>query len=520
MLILATGFDACTGPLLAMNITGRNGVRLADEWADGPQTYLGLTMAGFPNLYAVTGPQSPSVLYNMPLAIEDHLDFIGDAIDHMRAHDHTVMEPTTQAQDQWVYETNALCDMTLLPTSASSWYMGANIPGKPRRVLVYLGGAPRYRAICHNVQRNNYRGFAFAASSRALGAATASSGTASGATAPSASSSGTSSPATSSPATSSPALDPSLMFIVEALRAQGFTGFPAAGVAGARAAVEGFVDLQAPRKEVGAVIDRAYGTDPEQQLRIFVPEGEGPFPVVVYVHGGGFVTGSIEVVDEPARDLASRAGVIVVAATYRCAPEHRFPAAHEDAYAALRWTAENIAGYGGAPTRLGIGGDSAGGLLAAAAAIRAQQEGPQLSALLLVNPLVSPVADTPSRQDYAEGYVIELADLQWFGAQYLNGPEEVTDPRLALDAADLTGLPPTLILTSEYDTLRDEAEQFAEQLITAGVETSVQRFDGMTHDAFLLSGAVPRCVEQRVAAADFLRRALVEDAGEPAFAVA
>ncbi|QGF22659.1 flavin-containing monooxygenase [Raineyella fluvialis] len=485
VLILATGFDACTGPLLAMNVTGRGGVTLADEWADGPQTYLGLTMAGFPNFFAVTGPQSPSVLYNMPLAIEDHIDFIGDAIAYMKEHGHAVMEATAQAQEQWVAETNALCEFTLLPESASSWYMGANIPGKPRRVLVYLGGAPRYRAICDNVQRNDYRGFAFAATSAGLAAAT-----------------------------SSPALDPCLMFIVEALRAQGFTGFPNAGVEGSRAAVEGFVDLQAPRKEVGAVIDRSYGADPEQHLRIFVPEGEGPFPVLVYVHGGGFVTGSIEVVDEPARDLASRAGVMVVAPTYRRAPEHRFPAAHDDAYAALAWTAANIEAYGGDPGRLGIAGDSAGGLLAAAAAIRAQQEGPELSALLLVNPLINPVADTASRREYAEGYVIELADLAWFGAQYLNGPEEVADPRLALDAADLTGLPPTLILASEYDTLRDEAEQFAEQLLAAGVETSVERFDGMTHDAFLLSGAVFRCVEQRLAAADFLRSTLVERAEE------
>lgn len=485
VLILATGFDACTGPLLAMNITGRDGRRLADEWADGPQTYLGLTMAGFPNLFAITGPQSPSVLYNMPLAIEDHVDFIADAISYMREHGHTVMEATEQAQEQWVHETNALCDMTLLPESASSWYMGANVPGKPRRVLVYLGGAPRYRAICDNVQRNDYRGFAFSARTAEL-----------------------------DPADASPALDPCLMFIVEVLRSQGFPGFPGAGVEGARAAVEGFVDLQAPRQEIGAVIDQAYGADPEQRLRIFVPEGEGPFPVLVYVHGGGFVTGSIEVVDEPARDLVKRSGAMVVAPTYRRAPEHTFPAAHDDTYAALAWVADNIASYGGDPSRLGIGGDSAGALLAAATAIRARQEGPEPSAMLLVNPLVNPVAETESRQKYAEGYVIELADLQWFGAQYVNGPQDLADPRLALDTADLAGLPSTLIMTSEYDTLRDEAEQFAEQLLAAGVPTSVQRFDGMTHDAFLLSGAVFRCVEQRLAAGDFVRAALVEGVEE------
>lgn len=482
VLILATGFDACTGPLLAMNITGRGGVKLSEEWADGPQTYLGLTMAGFPNLFAITGPQSPSVLYNMPLAIEDHVDFIGDAIAYMRERDLVVMEATEQAQEQWVYETNALCDMTLLPDSPSSWYMGANIPGKPRRVLVYLGGAPRYRAICGNVQRNDYRGYAFAATTAEL--------------------------ETAKP---SPALDPSLMAIVEILKGQGHTGFADAGVDGTRAAVESFAQMQAPKPEVGRVVDAAYGTEADQKLRIFVPEGEGPFPVVVYVHGGGFVGGSLEVVDEVSRDLARRSGVIVVSPTYRRAPEAKFPAAHDDVYAALQWVAQNIAAYGGDPSRLAVAGDSAGGLLAAATAVRTKEDGPELSAMLLVYPLINPVADTESRREFADGYVITLEDLQWFGAQYLNSGEEVSDPRLAVDTADLTGLPPTLVITNECDTLRDEAEQFAEKLIAAGVETSVQRFDGLAHGVFWMSGAVPRCKEQRVAAADFLRTRLVED---------
>jgi len=159
VLVLATGFDACTGPLLAMNITGRDGVRLADVWADGPQTYLGLTVAGFPNLFMVTGPQSPSVLYNMPLAIEDHIDFVADAITWLREHGLATLEATTDAQDAWVRQTNELAQATLLPDSPTSWYMGANIPGKPRRVLVYLGGAPAYRAICDDVVAGGYDGF-------------------------------------------------------------------------------------------------------------------------------------------------------------------------------------------------------------------------------------------------------------------------------------------------------------------------------------------------------------------------
>jgi cation diffusion facilitator CzcD-associated flavoprotein CzcO/acetyl esterase/lipase len=476
VLVLATGFDACTGPLLAMNITGRDGVRLADEWADGPQTYLGLTVSGFPNLFMVTGPQSPSVLYNMPLAIEDHIDLIGDTIAYMAEHGHVVIDASEQAQDQWVAETTAISEMTLLPKSASSWYMGANIPGKPRRVLVYLGGAPRYRAICDNVQANDYRGFRFAGSSRELDGAGY-----------------------------SRALDPSVMFIVEALKAQQFTGFRAAGVEASRAVVGSFVDMQAPKKAVARVTEASYGDDPEQRVRIYTPiDSDTPLPVHVQVHGGGFVGGDLETADEPARDLAVRTGSIVVSVTYRRAPEHKFPAAHDDAYAALRWTIDNIADHGGDPTRVALGGDSAGGTLAAAAALQAAKDGISLSALLLVYPLVNATISTPSRAEFATGYVIELDDLAWFGEQYAATADDVNDVRLALDTGDLSGLPPTLVLTMECDTLRDEAEQFAALIREAGAQAQSVRFDGLAHGVFWMSLAVARGNDLRQAAADFL----------------
>lgn len=159
VLVLATGFDACTGPLLAMNVTGRGGLALKDHWADGPQTYLGLMAAGFPNLFMITGPQSPSVLYNMPLAIEDHVDFSVEAIRYLEARGLSVIEPTAEAEREWVDHTNELAQATLLPDSPTSWYMGNNVPGKPKRVLVYLGGAPTYRARCDEVVEAGYSGF-------------------------------------------------------------------------------------------------------------------------------------------------------------------------------------------------------------------------------------------------------------------------------------------------------------------------------------------------------------------------
>jgi cation diffusion facilitator CzcD-associated flavoprotein CzcO len=166
VLVLATGFDASTGPLLAMNITGRDGLLLTDHWRYGPQTYLGLMSAGFPNLFMITGPQSPSVLYNMPLAIEDHVDLSTAAIAYLREHDLDVIEPTPEAEHAWVTHTNQLAQATLLPESTTSWYMGNNIPGKPQRVLVYLGGAPSYRAKCDEVVKAGWEGFALTAVDR------------------------------------------------------------------------------------------------------------------------------------------------------------------------------------------------------------------------------------------------------------------------------------------------------------------------------------------------------------------
>jgi cation diffusion facilitator CzcD-associated flavoprotein CzcO len=157
-IVLATGFDAMTGPLMKLGIVGRDGLKLADKWAHGPRTYLGVTVSGFPNLFLITGPQSPSVLYNMPLAIEDHIDFVAEAITYMRDRGLAVIEATRESEDKWVAHTLEISSQTLLP-GTDSWYMGANIPGKPRICMLYLGGAPAYRATCDDVVANGYAGF-------------------------------------------------------------------------------------------------------------------------------------------------------------------------------------------------------------------------------------------------------------------------------------------------------------------------------------------------------------------------
>jgi cation diffusion facilitator CzcD-associated flavoprotein CzcO len=149
-----------TGPMLRMDIRGRDGLALNDVWEAGPRNYLGLQIAGFPNLFTITGPGSPSVLCNMPVAIEQHADWISNCISHMRAKGLERIEARPEAVDKWVEEVNEVASRTLLPMAKHSWYLGANIPGKPRVFMPYAGGMVRYRQICEEVVARDYEGFA------------------------------------------------------------------------------------------------------------------------------------------------------------------------------------------------------------------------------------------------------------------------------------------------------------------------------------------------------------------------
>ncbi len=160
IIVFATGFDALTGPLVNLNISGIDGIKLKDEWAAGPRTYLGLQSPKFPNLFTITGPGSPSVLCNMPIAIEQHVDWITDCIGAMRAKGLRRIEAEPEATDKWVAHVNEAAAATLLPMASSSWYLGANVPGKPRVFMPYAGGFARYTAICDDVAQGGYRGFA------------------------------------------------------------------------------------------------------------------------------------------------------------------------------------------------------------------------------------------------------------------------------------------------------------------------------------------------------------------------
>jgi cyclohexanone monooxygenase len=166
-IVFATGFDAMTGALREIDVRADTGADIQSKWQDGPRTYLGLMMAGFPNLFMVTGPQSPGVKSNMAVSIEQHVNFIGRILDHMQAEGETRVEPTQEAEDAWVQHNNDVANATLYP-KANSWYMGANIPGKPRIFMPYVGGVHNYNARCNEIAANGYEGFVFTRPAEAL----------------------------------------------------------------------------------------------------------------------------------------------------------------------------------------------------------------------------------------------------------------------------------------------------------------------------------------------------------------
>lgn len=302
-------------------------------------------------------------------------------------------------------------------------------------------------------------------------------------------------------------LDQSARDLIDVMSAQGAPEFRNMRPEEVRAAVETFTGLQAPPREVGQVIERSYaGPGGEQRLNIYVPEGSGPFPIVVYFHGGGFVGGSLDVVDEPARALTADARAIVITAAYRRAPESKFPAATDDSMAALTWAAEHAREFDGDPERLFVMGDSAGGNIAAVAAIRCRDEnGPKLAGQILIYPVIDTAARMPSRSEFFEGYIITAPDLDWFWEQYLSSPADAKDPHATPTlASTLEGLPRALVISLEYEVSRDEAEHYAEQLSEAGVKVTQRRIDGLIHGSYWMSAAVPRSREIHDAIVEFL----------------
>ena len=227
---------------------------------------------------------------------------------------------------------------------------------------------------------------------------------------------------------------------------------------------------------VGSVEDTTVaGADGDRPARVYRPTGEGPFPTVALFHGGGFVIGDLDTHDNMARTLCRDVGAVVVSVDYRLAPEHPFPAGVEDCLAATRWLLERLDEYGG-DGRLAVAGDSAGGNLAAVVS----QHVPGLAAQFLVYPTTDGPGDYPSRDENGTGYFLDVPTMLWFSEHYASG-NDYTDPRLSPLRGSLEGLPPAVVVTAEFDPLRDEGEAYAAALAAAGVEVVSRRYDGMIH---------------------------------------
>ena len=246
-----------------------------------------------------------------------------------------------------------------------------------------------------------------------------------------------------------------------------------------------------PRSEVvvAKVENRSIsGADATQvPVRIYTPNGTGPFPLLVYFHGGGWVVGDLDSHDSVCRELCGRADVVIVSVDYRLAPEHRFPAAVDDCLAATRWAATHAVSLNADASRLAVGGDSAGGNLAAVVALHLRDEGgPSIAAQLLVYPAVRMDGTvTQSMIDNAVGYGLQRADMDWFCAHYLPSTDAGRHPHASpLLAKSLANLPPALVQTCEFDPLRDEGEEYARALKAAGVEVTATRYEGSIHAAW------------------------------------
>lgn len=476
-LVFATGFDAITGALAAVDIVGRGGITLKDKWSDGPSTYLGLTVEGFPNLYLIAGPNSPSVLSNMAVSIEQHVDFVADALTYLREHGFDRIEPTPLAEAGWMQHAADAAAITLFP-QGNSWYVGANVPGKPRTFMAYAAGVDFYRVACDDVVAGDYLGF------RMSGDA-----------------------GTQCHDGVVRRLQPDAQMVLEQLELMGVPALETLPVEAARAVMTELSLARPPGPDVGELVDGTLpGAAGPLDYRLYRPASPGPHAVVVYFHGGGWVLGDAVSDDPLCRDLCARTDALVVSVNYRHAPEHRFPAAIDDGWAATQWIAEHAGELGGIPGRIAVCGWSAGGGIAATVCQLARDAaGPTIVGQALLTPVVDTDQTRGSYIENADGYGLTAPLMCWFLDHYAD-PEVRNDPRIApLRASDLTGLPPAVVVTAEFDPLRDEGVAYAEALAAAGVPTQLVRARGHVHQSLTMVDVVVSGAPIRARLADALR---------------
>ena len=479
-IVFATGFDAMTGAIVGVDITGRGGLTLKDQWGARPGHLPRPDDVGLPEPVHDHRTRQP-----IGVVEHDGVDRTARRLDlrHPRPPARcTVSTPSSRpnsAKTKWVEHSNNCADLTLMPT-ANSWYMGVNVPGKPQVFLPYPGGVGRYRATCDDVVARGYLGFAlYGPGGRGVNDGILRE------------------------------LEPDVQVMLETMAELGLPPIESLGVEGARLFMAASAAMMPPGPDVGEIVDATLpGADGTAlEYRLYRPPTDGPHPITVYYHGGGWVLGSATS-DEPlCRYLCVQSNSIVVSVDYRHAPEARFPAAADDGLAAATWIAEHAEELGGTPGQLAVAGWSAGANIATVTAQQALVAGgPTISGQVLLCPVTDCDPTRASFDDNADGFGLTASLMAWFWDQYCD-PADRADPKASPLRADvLSGPPPTLVVTCQFDPLRDEGDAYAAALAGAGVDVQHLQCPGQTHTAIPAVDAMVTSEYARVAMADALRQ--------------
>ena len=524
VLVFATGFYATEMPF-GTRVAGRAGQRLSDAWGESPVAHLGTTVAGFPNLFLIQGPNTGLGHSSVVLMAEAQIDHVVNAVRAMRKRRLAAVEPTRTAQAAWVREVDAMGEGTVWTSGCASWYLDAT----GRNAAIWPGSVPAFQKRVAPFDPDDYRFRPLGpdvGGARALGRL------------PSAS--------------PSPPAEPTPADRVRGVGARVLGALPEAVQVAAAQSAPPEVDGQRLDPAVHAVLElnpRPDGvvivrTDPERaraqyrrdtlaigsasatvasvrdltvdgaegplDARLYLPEGVERPPLLVFFHGGGYVQGDLDTHDGPCRILCRQAGHAVLSVAYRLAPEHPFPAPVDDCVAAFRWAQANAARLGTDTGRVGVGGDSAGGALAAVVVQQTRDDRPPVAQLLLY-PATDHPTHRPSRELF-DGYLLPDAVRQAFFDVYTSGADvNGRDPRLSPIYGTLDGLAPALVVTAGFDVLRDEGEAYAHALAEAGTRAELYRQADQPH-GFIHLTAVSRSAERATVAVARRWRRLVQEA--------
>ena len=513
VLALATGFHVHDLPI-ADRIRGCDGRTLAETWGGAPTAHVGTTVAGFPNLFLMQGPNTGLGHSSVLLMMEAQMEHVAGAVAYLDGHGAASVEPRPEAQAAFVAEVDRMGRDTVWTAGCQSWYLdetGRNAALWPGSVGAFRRRVSPFDPADYRIRRTDGTPVATGEASRE-GVEPPLTRRLRGAVAralsrlPDA--------ALVAMAGGAPVevdgqrLDPAVQFLLAQDDRPEPVAVLRADVRRARRHYRRDVGaLQGGTTRVGAVRDlQVEGADGSLDARLYTPAGVARPPLVVYLHGGGFVEGDLETHDEPCRLLCRQAGHAVLSVAYRLAPEHPFPAAVDDAIAAFRWAQAHAARLGADAACVTVGGDSAGGNLAAVVAQLTRDDAPP-AAQLLIYPATDTPTDRPSRHLF-DGYLLPDALRQAYFDIYTAGTgADAADPRLSPGlAARLDGLAPALVVTAGFDVLRDEGEAYALALAEAGVPVRLFREPGLPHGFLHLTDAVPAARLATVGAARQWRR--------------